>query len=169
MEFQRTGPTKVHEDNAACIAITAKPVHRTRSKHICVKYQNVQEAFQNGEIELIQVWTSHQVADIFTKSLGPSDFIRCRETLMGRVPYSELVAKHMKPGVDPSQQPGSKKAKAAVAAMEEYRVSETWPSFQVPMDVSHYGAAILGFEVDSNPGYGEEVTMPELLCEEEED
>ena len=88
---------------------------------------------------------------------------------MGRVPYSDLVAKHMKPGVDPSQQPGSKKAKAAIAAMEEYRVSSTSPSFLVPMEISHYGAAILGFEVDSNPGYGEEVTMPELLCEEEED
>ena len=46
-----------------------------------MKYHNVREAYQNGEIELIQVWTSHQVADIFTKNLAPGDFIRCRETL----------------------------------------------------------------------------------------
>ena len=87
---------------------------------------------------------------------------------MGRVPYSELAANHLKPGLDPNQQPGSKKAIAALAAMDEYRVSETWPSFQVPMDLSHYGAAILGFEIDSNPGYDDETTMPELLCKDED-
>jgi len=68
VQLDRAGPTKVHEDNAACIAITAKPVHRSRSKHIAVKYHNVREAVENGEVELVQVWTEHQVADLFTRS-----------------------------------------------------------------------------------------------------
>jgi hypothetical protein len=96
--LKRNGPTKVHEDNAAGIAITSKQVHRARSKHSGVKYHNVREAAQNGEVELVQVWTEHQTADIFTKSLKTQDFERCRETLMGRVPFSEMVTdplKHM--------------------------------------------------------------------------
>jgi len=51
----------------------------------------------NGEVELVQVWTEHQVSDIFTKSLCKADFIRCRETLMGYVPFNDMVRAHPKP------------------------------------------------------------------------
>ena len=95
--LNRKGPTKVHEDNSACVAISTKPVHKSRSKHIGVKYHNVREASMNGEVELVQVWTEHQVSDIFTKSLCKADFIRCRETLMGYVPFNEMVRAHPKP------------------------------------------------------------------------
>ena len=63
---------------------------------------NVREACQSmeegkePECKLVQVWTEHQVSDIFTKSLGKNDFERCRETLMGRVPFAEMVEKHRK-------------------------------------------------------------------------
>jgi hypothetical protein len=95
--LNRKGPTKVHEDNSACVAISTKPVHKSRSKHIGVKYHNVREASMNGEVELVQVWTEHQVSDIFTKSLCKADFIRCRETLMGYVPFNDMVRAHPKP------------------------------------------------------------------------
>ena len=97
MELSRGGPTHVHEDNSACIAITSKPVHRSRSKHIGVKYHNVRDANENGEVELVQVWTEHQVADLFTKSLNTKTFTRLRETLMGYVPFDEMVKNHPKP------------------------------------------------------------------------
>ena len=68
VDHERTGPTRIHEDNQACIAITDNPVHRSRSKHIGVKYHNVREASQNGEVKLTYINTEHQVADLFTKS-----------------------------------------------------------------------------------------------------
>jgi hypothetical protein len=95
----RNGPTKVHEDNSACVAISTKPVHKSRSKHIGTKYHNVREASLNGEVELVQVWTEHQIADIFTKSLSFNDFDRCREVLMGRISFDDMVSSHPKPNV----------------------------------------------------------------------
>ena len=76
-------PTQVLEDNAACVAIASHPVHRQRSRHIAVKYHNVRDACQNREVELVQVWTRHQVADIFTKSLSRDLFKNLRDVLFG--------------------------------------------------------------------------------------
>ena len=91
------GTTKVHEDNASCVAISCKPVHRSRSKHIGAKYHNVREASTNGEVELVQVWTEHQTSDIFTKSLTTDKFERFRETLMGRVSFRDMQSNFPKP------------------------------------------------------------------------
>ena len=91
VDLRRAGPTECHEDNAACIAVSMKPVHKQRSKHIGVKYMNVREATENGEIRLVSVKTQHQCADIFTKSLTREKFERFRETIRGSVPYKEMV------------------------------------------------------------------------------
>jgi hypothetical protein len=48
IDLHRKGPTKVHEDNSACVAISTKPGHKSRSKDIGVKYHNVREASMNG-------------------------------------------------------------------------------------------------------------------------
>ena len=107
LDIDRQGPTAVDEDNSACISISTKTVHKSRSKHIGTKYHSVREACRNGEVTLVQVWTEHQVADIFTKSLKPADFIRCRETLMGRVMFNDMVAAHPKPQPTASQGKGT--------------------------------------------------------------
>ena len=100
----------VHEDNAACIAISANPVHKQRSKHIAVKYHNVRDACKGGnpevndgrpEIALSQVWTEHQVADIFTKSLSRGTFERFRSCLIGSprnpmVHFDEMMENHQR-------------------------------------------------------------------------
>jgi hypothetical protein len=96
MGIEREGPTQVMEDNTACIAVAGQPVHKSRSKHIGTKYHKVREACQNGQVELVQVWTEHQVADLFTKSLNKTDFERLRDTLMGDVPFAHMVANHRK-------------------------------------------------------------------------
>ena len=82
VELNRGGPTNVHKDNTACSAISTTPVHRARSKYIGAKYHNVREATQNGEVELVQVWTEHNPADLFMKIVPRATFIRFRETLM---------------------------------------------------------------------------------------
>ena len=125
----RKGSTKIHEDNSACIAITSKPVHRSRSKHIGVKYHNVREASQNNEVELVQVWTEHQVADIFTKSLHHKDFVRCREVLMGRQTFDEMVKAHVKPEAPKVNSIRRK-------CYERNTKGQKWPKFIVPQSSS---------------------------------
>ena len=95
VELRRIGPTECHEDNAACIAVSMKPVHKQRSKHIGVKYMNVREATENGEIKLVSVKTDHQCADIFTKSLTQEKFERFRETIRGAVTYKDMVSREI--------------------------------------------------------------------------
>ena len=143
VELKRSGPTRVHEDNAACIAISDKPVHRARSKHIGVKYHNVREAVHNGEVKLLPVWTEHQVADIATKQSTKANFIRCRETLMGRVPFWDLVKNHPKP-VDKD--------------VKQYYVENqrsSWPEVVAPMKQRSYAWHIMGYESIQIPGYDE--------------
>ena len=93
--LRRSGPTECHEDNAACIAVSMKPVHKQRSKHIGVKYMNVREATENGEIKLVSVKSQHQCADIFTKSLTRDKFERFRDTIRGSVTYKDMVTQEI--------------------------------------------------------------------------
>ena len=103
MDFLRiersTQPVVCWEDNAACIAISSAPpgVHRSRSKHIAVKYHNVRENCESGNVVLSQIWTEHQVADIFTKSLTIKPFQRFREVLLGTKTLDEMMQEHMQP------------------------------------------------------------------------
>ena len=97
LDLSRQGPTATLEDNSACIAISTKTVHKSRSKHIGTKYHSVREACQNGEVTLVQVWTKHQISDIFTKSLPPTDFVKFREVLMGRVTFDDMVKANPNP------------------------------------------------------------------------
>ena len=138
-ELNRGGPTKVHKFNAAYIAVSTKPVFCARSKHIGVKYHNVREAAQNGEVELVQVWTEHNPADLFTKMVPQAKFIRFRETLMGRVSFNTMVANHVKVTKLDTQ------TAAAVAK---------WPILSMPLTESDLGSQILGFTTLAIPGYG---------------
>ena len=90
-------PTIVHEDNSACIAVAANPVHKSRTRHIAIRYHNVRDACLDKTVFLQQVWTGHQVADIFTKALKPADFVRFRGPLMGSVTFDEMVEQYPKP------------------------------------------------------------------------
>jgi hypothetical protein len=168
LDLHRQGPTKCHEDNSACVAISTKPVHRSRSKHIGVKYHNVREASLNGEVELVQVWTEHQIGDIFTKSLTKADFIRCRETLMGYIPFDEMVRRHPKPKSKASQKlnlvyssntSGSSNAHDSSIAVTKVR----WPELIVSQKINwlqhapgcmSWKDSIMGIASYDCPGYG---------------
>jgi hypothetical protein len=123
------GTTKVHEDNSACVAVSTKPVHRSRSKHIGTKYHVVREASSRGELELVQVWTEHQTADLFTKSLPRDKFERFQSTLLGKTTFLEMQTQFPKPH----------NIVNGVARCEQYQTSYApesrkggWVGFQVP-------------------------------------
>ena len=63
-------------DNTSAIAISNNPVQHSRTKHIDIRYHFIREHVMDGTVELHFVPTEEQTADIFTKSVDESTFIR---------------------------------------------------------------------------------------------
>ncbi|KAK1401416.1 hypothetical protein POM88_001021 [Heracleum sosnowskyi] len=63
-------------DNTSAIAISNNPVQHSRTKHIDIRYHFIREHVMNGTVELHFVPTEEQTADIFTKSVDESTFIK---------------------------------------------------------------------------------------------
>jgi hypothetical protein len=74
---------KVFEDNSGAIEIASVPKMRPRTKHINVKYHHFRDYVERGEISIHPIKTEDQPADILTKSLGDSLFLRHRRTISG--------------------------------------------------------------------------------------
>ena len=68
-------PTILFEDNAACIAqIKGGYIKGDRTKHISPKFFYTHELQKNGEIDVQQIRSSDNLADLFTKALPTSTF-----------------------------------------------------------------------------------------------
>ena len=63
-------PTTMYEDYAACIAqLKGGYIKGDQSKHISPKFFVTHDLQQNGEIEVQQICSSDNHADLFTKAL----------------------------------------------------------------------------------------------------
>ena len=71
-----TKPTKVYEDNAACIKMVENPVVSGRNKYIELDCHFVRDHCKIGNIEMCKVSTKLQRADVLTKNLPRADFDR---------------------------------------------------------------------------------------------
>jgi hypothetical protein len=56
---------------------------REHAKHIDIRKHFAHEAVQNGNLRLIRVDTSKQLADIFTKGLHPQQWATCFKAILG--------------------------------------------------------------------------------------
>ena len=72
----QSSPTRIWEDNTACIAQSKNPVNHKRSKHMLIKYHYLRDLVDNSQISLEYVNTNDQVADILTKPLPNHIFSR---------------------------------------------------------------------------------------------
>ena len=69
----------MYEDNAACIAqLKGGYIKGDRTKHISPKFFFTHDVQQNGEIEVQQIRSSDNLADLFTKALLISTFEKLR-------------------------------------------------------------------------------------------
>jgi hypothetical protein len=89
--FTQQSPTPVYEDNTACIEwgnniIGGRDSSRERAKHIDIRKHlvRVHEGIQNGEVRLVRVSTSSQLADILTKGLHYPQWQACVEGILSK-------------------------------------------------------------------------------------
>ncbi|CAB1115713.1 unnamed protein product [Ectocarpus sp. CCAP 1310/34] len=75
--------TVVWEDNSGALKLTRSFRITPRTKHIDVKFYHVWSLVADGVVDVKQRSTSYQKADVFTKGLNPSEFLRARGMLLG--------------------------------------------------------------------------------------
>ena len=71
------------QDNMSTIKIFNQKGNKGKTKHISLRYNIVRELCSNGTLNIQYCPTEDMIADILTKALGPSAFLRLRPLLMG--------------------------------------------------------------------------------------
>lgn len=73
----------IYQDNQSTIALINRGKSpSSRSKHIHVRYFWLKERIQNGELTITYCPTDDMVADLLTKPLQGSKFLKFREQLL---------------------------------------------------------------------------------------
>jgi hypothetical protein len=87
--------TVMYEDNAPCIdQVTGAVMNFQATKHYLPKYLYTRNEYRKGNITILHVETKYQIADIFTKALGPTAFLQFASELLN-VHLSELDAHYV--------------------------------------------------------------------------
>lgn len=81
LHFLPSSATPIYCDNIAASILTEDHVWHPRTNHIRVRYHSVREMVMRNEICIARVSSNDNVADILTKPLNRSDFLRLRSRL----------------------------------------------------------------------------------------
>lgn len=79
IEFDK--PIKLYEDNSGAILIAKYGNFTKNSKHIEVQYHYINENYEKGIIDIVKIDTKYNLADILTKSLDKTTFLKNRAGL----------------------------------------------------------------------------------------
>ncbi|KYN07833.1 Copia protein [Cyphomyrmex costatus] len=74
-------PINIYEDNSSAIAIAKFGNFTKNSKHIEVQYHFINENYENGIIDIVKVDSNLNLADMLTKGLEKTKFLRNRNAL----------------------------------------------------------------------------------------
>jgi len=74
-------PTAILCDNQGARQLVQNPYGHKRSKHIDIRYHFNRDAVAKGKVVFVGVATERNVADIFTKALGPIKIERFRKSM----------------------------------------------------------------------------------------
>ena len=86
--YTQIAPTRIYEDNLACVAMSENPVRRKFSRHIDIRRFFVRDMVTAGILKLVPLRTHLMVADALTKSLPSPAHIKHREIMLGHVPFA---------------------------------------------------------------------------------
>ena len=64
----------MYSDNQSAICLAEYPIFHDRKKHVKIQYHFIMEKVFQGEINLQQIKTEQQIADVFTKGLSFQKF-----------------------------------------------------------------------------------------------
>jgi hypothetical protein len=78
-------------DNQGSIFIGSNPVQERRTKHINIRYHYIRECIENGDISVVFIEGKENPADMYTKNLGTTLFLKFRDSL-GLTFKSSLIA-----------------------------------------------------------------------------
>jgi hypothetical protein len=73
--------TLVYCNNVSTVYLSTNPVHHQRTKHVEIDLHFVRERVAAGDIRVLSVPTTLQIADIFTKGLPSRVFSEFRSSL----------------------------------------------------------------------------------------
>ena len=75
LSSERMAPTIIYEDNTACIAqLKEGYIKGDRTKHILPKFFFTHDLQRNGDVDIQQIRSCENLADLFTKSLPRRHF-----------------------------------------------------------------------------------------------
>jgi hypothetical protein len=80
-------PPTMLVDSEPAMAMSQGPTHRSRTKHIDFTMALARDYIQRGRAVMEHCPTAEQVADMWTKQLGPGPFVVFRGRFMGLVPF----------------------------------------------------------------------------------
>ena len=80
-ELQNEPPRKIEilEDNQSAICLAKNPQSHGRTKHVDIKYHYIRDQVESGNIKLVYCPSEKMVADILTKGLPVSQFVKLRK------------------------------------------------------------------------------------------
>ena len=73
-------------DSEPAMAVSQGPTQRSRTKHVDFTMALCRDYVMRGRVRLEHCFTSAQIADMFTKQLGPGVFLVYRARFMDFVP-----------------------------------------------------------------------------------
>ena len=76
LDFPCRGATTVYCDNDAATRLTEDHMFHAQVKHIRVKLHSIRDCVDHGEVRILRVRSADNIADVLTKPLGCSDFLR---------------------------------------------------------------------------------------------
>ena len=95
LRLDQSQPTKVFEDNKACIAFSKNNTCHSRTKHIDLMAYDCREKVRRGVIELLHVNTDSQLADMMTKTQLKRMFLMHCDSLFNGFHEPESVERNL--------------------------------------------------------------------------
>ena len=82
LKLKDNKPTKIYQDNQGAIFLEKNNTNKARTKHIDVRYHFIREKVQAGRITIHYCPTEQMMADILTKPLNETAYIKHRNTIL---------------------------------------------------------------------------------------
>jgi hypothetical protein len=83
--FPQLSPTVIYEDNLSTIRLVTHGNDKGKTKHMDVRFHYIRELVESGKVQLEHKSTILMIADMLTKALPTSSFLRLRPFLLGTI------------------------------------------------------------------------------------